>query len=149
LSADASRSDRFLDPPEIDNFHNHGGLAHVFGRFGLLATHNDLLRLSLSTNGTDFQGPNLAEQQDESQLQRQEFPGDYETLVWTHVFSSEPLSEVTLSRRSSSARLRDPDQTGTPFFLTQNRRTRTEGLRASFSTVWKNHSIKAGVEGSS
>src|SRR5262249_12044294 len=80
LTADTSHSRRFLDPPEIDNLHNVGGLEHVFVRFDWLLTKRDVFHLTLSTNGTDFQVPNLFEQQQEGQRQRQELRDDYQSI---------------------------------------------------------------------
>ncbi len=146
ISADTSRSRRFLDPPEIANFHNAGGLSHFFSRFDWAPSTKDAVRLTLSTNGTDFQVSNLAEQEDEGQRQREELRDDYEALNWTHTFNSYTTGDVTLFRRSSTARLLDPGFTGKPFFLEQNRRLRNEGIRANLAREWKWLSLKTGIE---
>src|SRR5262249_13994128 len=146
LTGDVSGSQRFLDPPEIENFHNRGGLAHVFARFDLLATSVDMVRMTVSTNGTDFQVPNLLEQQLDGQQQRQELRDDFEALNWNHAFSPTTVSDFTVFRRSSSARLLDPHQTGSPFFLQQARRQRTEGLRATLIAEKGFYALKAGIE---
>ena len=82
-TADTSRSDRFLDPPEIDNFHNHGGLAHLFSRFDWSPSPKDAIRLTLATNGSNFQVPNLLEQQTEGQRLRQKLRDDYQAISWS------------------------------------------------------------------
>ena len=146
ISADTSRNTRFLDPPEIENFHNEGGLAHVFTRFDWSPSRKDALHLTLATDGTDFQVPNQEEQQDEGQRQRQELRSDYEALNWTHTFNPYTTSDVTLFRRSSTARLLDPGFTGMPFYLDQNRRLRNEGIRANLARDWKWLSLKGGIE---
>src|SRR5215467_1355699 len=146
LTADTSRSRRFLDPPEIENLHNTGGLAHVFSRFDWLLSKRDVLHLTLSTNGSDFQVPNLLEQQDERQRQRQELRDDYEALAWTHTVNSSLSFDVAAFRHSSTSRLLDPEQSGQPFFIEQNRRQRSEGVRGNVSAEWKVNSFKAGVE---
>lgn len=148
LTADTSESHRFLDPPEIQNFRNDGGLAHVFGRFDLQASRNDVVRLTLSANGSSFQVPNLLEQEEEGQRQRQELRDDYEALHWTHIFNPATVADVTLFRRSSTAKLLDPDLTGTPFFIGQHRNQRTEGLNVSLSKDRGRHSLKFGVDAS-
>lgn len=146
LTADAGGNRRFLDPPEIGNFHNRGGLAHVFARLDLLATSTDVVRLTLATNGSDFQVPNLVEQQLEGQRQRQELRDDFEAMNWNHAFNPATVSDIAIFRRSSIARLLDPGETGSPFFLEQDRRQRTEGMRASLSTEQSSHALKVGVE---
>jgi len=146
LTADTSRSRRFLDPPEIDNFHNTGGLAHVFSRFDWLVSKGDVLHLTLSTNGSNFQVPNLLKQQDEGQRQRQELRDDYHALAWTHTVNSSLSFDVAAFRHSSTERLVDPDQTGEPFFIEQNRRQRSEGVRGNVNAEWKANSFKTGFE---
>jgi len=148
LTADTSNSHRFLDPPEIQNFRNRGGLVHVFGRFDWQASRNDVLRLTLSANGSSFQVPNLLEQQEEGQREHQELRDDYQALHWTHIFNSTTAGDLAFFRRSSTAKLLDPDLTGTPFFIEQHRNQRTEGLHASLNKDWTRHSLKFGVEAS-
>lgn len=145
LSADTSRSRRYLDPPEIGNFHNRGGLAHLFTRLDWSPSTQDAFRLTLAMNGSNFQVPNREEQQGEGQNLRQELRDDFQALNWIHTFNNSTSSEVTLFRRSSTARLLDPALTGTPLFLDQNRRQRSEGIRAALTRSWANHLLKAGV----
>lgn len=146
LTADTSRSRRFLDPPEISNFHNVGGLAHLFSRFDWLLSKNDVLRLTLSTNGSGFQVPNVSEQQDEGQRERQKLRDDYEAVAWSHTFNSSLSADLVGFRHSSISRLLDPDQSGKPFFIEQYRRQRSEGARASLNAEWKANSFKVGFE---
>src|SRR5262249_16257947 len=59
---------------------------------------------------------------------------------------STTVGDLTVFRRSSTARLLDPHQTGSPFFLQQARRQRTEGLRAALSAEKGVYALKIGVE---
>jgi outer membrane receptor protein involved in Fe transport len=145
-SADISRSNRFIDPPEIENLHNHGGIAHLFTRFDWLQSERDSIRALISVNGTNFQVPNTAENQDAGQNQRQELRDDLEALSWTHTFNPKTLLDLSVSRRAASGRLLDPNQTGFPFFADQSRRQHTEGTRARFSRDWRLGSFQAGGE---
>jgi TonB dependent receptor/Carboxypeptidase regulatory-like domain len=146
VTADTSRNRRFLDPPEIGNFRNRGGLAHLFARFDWLATKNDVLRLTLATSGSDFQVPNFLEQEEEGQRERQELRDDYQAVAWSHTFSPSLAADVSVFRRSSTSRLLDPDRTGMPYFLEQSRRQRSDGVRAGLGAGWKAHQFKAGFE---
>ncbi len=146
VTADTSRSRRFLDPPEIGNFHNTGGLTHLFSRFDWLSSPHDVFHLTLAAGGSDFRVPNLIEQQDQGQNMRQELRDDYQALTWSHIFNAATIGDVSAFRRSSSARLLDPFVTGTPFFIVQGRRQRSEGLRANLSREWNRHSLKVGFE---
>ncbi|HSA93703.1 MAG TPA: TonB-dependent receptor [Terriglobales bacterium] len=146
VSSAASHSERYLDPPEIQNFRNEGGNARLFAKFDWIPTDKDTLRLSLTTNGSNFQVPNTAEQQAAGQRQGQELRDDAQSLAWTHLFDPRTVSDVVAYRRSSTAHLLDPEQTGFPFFAEQHRRQRTEGLRASISRQQGGHSLKFGVQ---
>jgi outer membrane receptor protein involved in Fe transport len=144
LALDGNQSDRFLDPPEIANIHNHGGVAHSFARFDLAAAPSDALRLTLSANGSHFQVPNLLNQPD--QRQRQELRDDFEALNWNHSLTPKAVAEIYFFRRSSIARFLDPSQTGTPFFLEQSRTLRTLGTKANISLEWRSNLVKFGAE---
>jgi outer membrane receptor protein involved in Fe transport len=145
-SADVSRSNRFIDPPEIDNFHNHGGLTHLFTRFDWLQSEHDSIRALVAVNGTNFQVPNTNENQDAGQDQRQELRDDLEAIAWTHTFNPQTLLDVNGSRRAATGRLLDPDQTGFPFYADQFRRQHTEGVRGKLSREWKLGSFLVGGE---
>ncbi|HWR37656.1 MAG TPA: TonB-dependent receptor [Clostridia bacterium] len=146
VSGGTSRSRRYLDPPEIGNYNNVGGNARLFTRFDWAPSEKDSLRLSLSTNGSDFRVPNRFEQQIMGQRLRQELRDDSESLGWNHVFGSATVLDAVVYRRSSSARLLDPQATGFPFSAEQSRRQRNEGARANLSHEWKNNSFKVGFE---
>jgi outer membrane cobalamin receptor len=146
VSSDVNRTRRYLDPPEIENFHNTGGAAHLFTRLDWAPTQNDNLRLSLSTNGSDFQVPNRVAQEVVGQNQRQELRDDSESFGWDHVFNNTTVANIVLFRRSQTARLLDPDATAFPIFASQNRRLRNEGLRANLSHEFPRNSFKVGIE---
>ncbi|HWR17614.1 MAG TPA: TonB-dependent receptor [Terriglobales bacterium] len=146
VNSDVSRSRRYLDPPEIANFHNTGGSAHLFSRFDYSPTDKDNLRLSLSTNGTDFRVPNRLEQQELGQNVRQELRDDSQSFGWDHVFNNTTLGNLVIFRRSSTSRLLDPLETGFPFHAEQNRRLRNEGFRANLSREFPHNSFKTGIE---
>ncbi len=145
-SADVSRSNRFIDPPEIASFHNHGGVAHSFTRFDWLQSDRDSIRALISVNGTNFQIPNTQESQDAGQKQRQELRDDLEAISWTHTFDPKTLLDFNVARREATGRLLDPNQTGFPFYADQFRRQHTEGLRGKLSREWKLGSLQAGGE---
>jgi len=145
-SADVSRSNRFIDPPEIENFHNHGGVAHLFTRFDWLQSEHNSVRGLVSVNGTNFQNPNTEESQDANQNQRQELRDDLEAISWTHPVDPKTLIDISASRRAASGRLLDPNQTGFPFFADQFRHQRMEGARARFSRDWSGGGFQAGGE---
>ncbi|MCI0353141.1 MAG: TonB-dependent receptor [Acidobacteriales bacterium] len=147
LSADGSQTHRYLDPPEVDNFHNHGGNTRLFTKLDFNASSHDTFRLVLSVNGSDLQVPNRLEQQLLGQHQRQELRDDSQSLGWNHLFGDNAsVLDFVAYRRSSSGRLLDPGITGFPFWAQQVRRQRTEGFRGSYSKEWKWNSFKTGLQ---
>ena len=147
LSADGSQTQRYLDPPEIANFHNFGGNSRLFTKFDFAASPHDTFRLTLSVNGSDLQVPNRLEQQLLGQRQRQELRDDSQSLGWNHVFAdNSSVFDLVAYRRASTGRLLDPGITGFPFWAQQFRRQRTEGFRSSFSKDWKWNSFKTGLQ---
>jgi hypothetical protein len=146
LSTQTNRTRRYLDPPEIESQHNAGGAVQLFTRFDWTPSEHDTFHLNLSTNGTDFQVANTADQQDAGQKQRQERRDDSESLGWTHLFNNTTVSELLVYHRVSIGRFLDPNLTGTPYFIGLHDRTETEGLHASLSHEWGRHSFKIGVQ---
>ncbi len=144
FSGTGSRSRRYLDPPEIANFRNLGGAGRFFSKFDWNVSAKDRLRLNLSVNGSNVQVPNRADQQAAGQRLRQRLRDDSQSIGWSHIFNERAVSDVVVFRRSSTARLLDPDVTGVPYFAEQARRQRTEGVRASISYSWKKNDFKAG-----
>jgi len=144
VSATGSRSRRYLDPPELENYRNLGGAGRFFSKFDWTPTPYDHVRLSLSVNGSNAQVPNRFDQQVAGQRQHQELRDDSQSLGWSHIFNERLVSDIVLYRRSSSARLMDPDITGTPYWAEQARRQRTEGARASLTYSWKKQDLKVG-----
>jgi TonB dependent receptor/Carboxypeptidase regulatory-like domain/TonB-dependent Receptor Plug Domain len=146
VSAGGLRTRRYLDPPEIQNFNNLGANARLFTRFDWSPNPANTLRLTLSDNGTNFHVPNRLQQELLGQRLRQELRDDSESLGWNHIFGTHTVLDAVAYRRSSAARLLDPDLTGFPFYATQNRRQRTEGTRVNLSHEWSSNSLKFGVE---
>jgi hypothetical protein len=146
VNSSGTRSGRYLESPEIISLHNRGGNARLFTKFDWNANDKNLFHLTLGANGTDAQIPNRIIQQQMGQRQNQELRDDSETLAYDHVFSPQLLSNIVVFRRTSTARLLDPDATGFPFVSTQARRQRTEGLRSNLSYDTGKHNVKFGFE---
>ncbi|MEO5937086.1 MAG: TonB-dependent receptor, partial [Terriglobales bacterium] len=146
LSASGSRSRRYLDPPEIANFHNTGSTGRLFTKFDWNVGPKDKLRFNLSTNGSTVDVANRVDQQLAGQRVNQELRDDSQSIGWNHIFNERAVSDVVLYRRSSTARLLDPNFTGTPYYAEQSRRQRSEGVRASISYSWNRQDLKAGFQ---
>ena len=55
LSGGANRTDRYLDPPTADNFHNFGHAERFTGKLELRPTDADFIRAVVSVNGSNFE----------------------------------------------------------------------------------------------
>ncbi len=146
ISTTGSRSRRYLDPPEIENFRNLGGTARFFSKFDWNLGPKDTFRLNLSVNGSNAQLPNRLDQQLLGQRQKQALRDDSQSMGWSHIFNERTVTDIVAYRRSSTSRLLDPLVTGTPYYAEQARRQRTEGVRASISHSRKNQDLKAGFQ---
>jgi outer membrane cobalamin receptor len=145
-SASTERSNRYLDPPEIANFHNHGGNTRLFQKFDWNPTQHDTFRLNFTINGTDFQVPNRLQQQLLGQAQREELRDDSESIGWNHVFGTSVISDVVVYRRAASTRLLDPDITAFPVFVQQHRNQTDTGFKGSVAKQTSHHNIKTGIQ---
>jgi hypothetical protein len=146
LNSSATMSDRYLDPSEIANFHNHGGNARIFAKFDWTLGANDNLRFNLATNGSNVDVPNRSDQQTVGQDQKQELRDDSESVTWNHILSPTAVADIVAYRRSNTARLEDPGFTGFPVYAAQARRQRAEGFRANLSYSPATQHLKFGIQ---
>ena len=61
LSGGGNRTDRYLDPPTADNFHNFGHAERFNGKLELRPTDADFIRAVVSVDGSSFETPNRAD----------------------------------------------------------------------------------------
>ncbi len=155
VNGSASASDRFLDPVNFENLHNHGTSDSVSSRFDWLLGASDMLRFSVSGGTTRRDVVNLASQQAAGQNQRV-FNGDANlSLGWTHLFSADRSLDAAIYYRGSSARL-DPTrdlQPGfsnggpdTPFWLRSDRWLDNQGAQASYTQRDGGNTLKTGLQ---
>ena len=87
LTADSTRSGRFLDTPEFVPLHATGNAENIFDRFDVQPTAADSLHVNLSLGRSSFQTPNTYVQQTDSQDQRQLMRTVALAAAYAHVFS--------------------------------------------------------------
>jgi hypothetical protein len=145
LSAAGGASSRFLDPPALENFHNHGRAVKTFARLDFAPSTKDLLRLTVFVNGQGFDVPNLPEQQTAGQSQLRETHDNMEALAWQHNFSGNLQSYLAFFQRYNSARLQS-NLLATPVFAEQSRHNASFGGLGSLTAQVNNHTLKAGFE---
>ncbi|HEX9010390.1 MAG TPA: TonB-dependent receptor, partial [Holophagaceae bacterium] len=103
----ASESDRFLDPVNFENLHNHGTTGRLSSRFDWLLGASDMLRFSASGGRTDRDVVNLASQQAAGQDQRQHDSDANLSLGWTHLLDANRSLDASIYYRGATSRL-DP-----------------------------------------
>ncbi|HKA22080.1 MAG TPA: TonB-dependent receptor [Blastocatellia bacterium] len=145
ISAAGSTTDRFLDPPAIENFHNDGRAIKTFGKLDFAPDDKNLFRLNLFYNHQRFDVPNLPDQEEEGQNQRRRTQDNMASLSWEHIFSPNLVSCFAVYQRYNAAKLLSNEETG-PVFAEQSRHHSIYGVLGSLTWHKSRHTIKGGFE---
>ncbi|MBI4471607.1 MAG: TonB-dependent receptor [Acidobacteria bacterium] len=143
LGIHGGRTDRYLDPPSLENFTNKGNSGGFNLRFDQDITDRDRINLYLRSNRARFQVPNdpvqqRAGQQQDRRTDETDWHGYYQ-----HVFSSRTLAAAKGMIRDVRARLWSNSQS-IPVFVEQDRGFR-EGAAVGHLTVeGSRHTLKLG-----
>lgn len=151
-----SGTDRFLDPVDFRNFHNHGTTGRLFSRFDWILGESDTLRLSFSGGRTDRDVVNLASQQEAGMNQRFATGDANLSLGWTHLFSPRQSLDASIYTRRATARL-DPTRglepgfaaggPDAPVWAAQDRRLENQGVQLAFNQrLGTDSSLRAGLQ---
>lgn len=136
-------SQRFLDPPTLDNFHNFGRTGKGFFRLDYQFDQNNSLRGSFTFGGSNFQVPNKLNQESAGQDLRQRLRDNSQNITFQHVFSANTVAQVSFFNRNSHARLTS-NPSATPVVAFQDRTLQNYGGLASLSLTRGSHNIKFG-----
>lgn len=145
ISGDAGRSDRFLDPPVLDNFTNHGTTSGVFAQYTRDLTASDRLGLMLRREAADFLVPNERVQQAAGQRQERQNNETAGQFSYQRVISTNVLADLRGMTRQSSAAL-SSNPVSTPIVASQDRGYREQYVKSTVAVHAGRHDIKAGVE---
>ncbi|MCU1284520.1 MAG: TonB-dependent receptor [Acidobacteriales bacterium] len=145
LNLSGFRTDRYLDPPSLENFTNEaqGRSASASLDVDLNSTNN--IRLTSWRGHTDFLVPNDPLQQQAGQLQSRSTQESGGNIAYRHLFTPNLLGAVRFSARDLTARL-DSNPQSTPMLVTQDRGFREYYSAASLSGHIKHHEWKIGVD---
>lgn len=143
LGARGGRTNRYLDPPSLDNFTNSATQAGFFGRFEQDLSSKDRLSLFARSNRVSFLVPNDLEQQAFGQRQDRRSLETTGQAHYQRVLAPSWLLSVRGMGRDVDARLWS-NELATPVFVDQDRGIR-EGV-ASGQLVWQDerHTVKIG-----
>src|SRR6185436_20555771 len=101
----SSTSQRYFDPPTIDNFHNFGRTGKAFFRLDYQFDSNNTLRGVFTFGGSNFQVPNRFAQEVARQDQRQRLRDNSQNISYQHIFSPNTVAQFSFFHRQSNAKL--------------------------------------------
>jgi outer membrane receptor protein involved in Fe transport len=139
----SSTSQRYLDPPTLDNFHNFGRTGKAFFRLDYQFDANNTLRGVFNFGGTNFQVPNRFNQELDGQDQRQRLRDNSQNISFQHIFSPNAVAQFSFFHRQSNAKLIS-NTLSTPVVANQDRTLQNYGGIGSLSLTRGSHNIKFG-----
>jgi len=146
LSGDGFHTDRYLDPPVLENFTNRasaGGFAAAYERD---FSDRDRLRLTVSHAAVHFQAPNELAQQDAGQRQDLSNVETGGQISYQHTISPDLLLSLVGSVRDATATLSSNDLS-TPVIVSQDRGYREGYIRGDLAGHHGRHEWKFGADG--
>jgi hypothetical protein len=144
LSGGGNRTDRYLDPPTTDNFHNSGHAERFTGKLELRPSDADFIRAVVSVNGSTFDTPNRPDAEALGVDATQTLTDNSQTITWLRQLGGKATLDVIGYRRSARAQL--DALTAVPLAATQDRTLDHQGVNASLSFSEGMHRVKAGVQ---
>ncbi|MFN2493803.1 MAG: TonB-dependent receptor [Pyrinomonadaceae bacterium] len=136
-------SQRYLDSPTIDNFHNFGRTGKGFFRLDYQFDQNNSLKGTFTFGGTNFQVPNRLEQEVSGTDLRQRLRDNSQSITFQHIFSPNAVAQFSFFNRNSHGRL-SSNPTATPVVAFQDRTLKNSGVIGSLSLTRGSHNIKLG-----
>ncbi|MDT4952658.1 MAG: hypothetical protein QOJ02_796 [Acidobacteriota bacterium] len=141
----ATTSQRYLDPPTIDNFHNFGRTGKGFFRLDYQFSEKDNLHGTFTFGGSNFQVPNRLEQEIAGQDVRERLRDNSQNITYQHIFSPKAVSQVSFFNRHGTAKLTS-NPLATPVVAFQDRTLQNYGGLASLALTRGTHNIKIGTQ---
>ncbi len=145
VSAEGALTDRYLDPPVLDDFTNRATTSSFAAHYERDLTERDRLGLIVRREQTVFQVPNEFLQQAAGQRQDRSSNETIGILSYQHVFSSNVLGDFRLMARDDSSGLSSNPQS-TPIIAGQQRSVREVYAKGNISIHHGIHEIKAGAD---
>ena len=139
----ASTSQRYLDPPTLENFHNFGRTGKGFFRLDYQFDANNSLRGVFNFGGSNFQVPNRVNQEIAGQDQRQRLRDNAQNIGYQHIFSANTVAQFSFFHRQSNATLLS-NTLSTPVVANQDRTLQNYGAIGSLALTRGSHNIKFG-----
>ena len=144
LSGSANRTDRYLDPPTTDNFHNSGSAERFTGKIEFRPSDADFVRAVMSMSGSRFDVANRPDSQARGVATNQDLNDNSQTLTWLRQFGDRVTLDTVAYRRAARAKL--DASTAWPLAATQDRQLNHQGINSALSYSATGHRFKAGIQ---
>jgi hypothetical protein len=145
LSTDGGRTNRFLDPPVLENFTNRGATINVAARYEREMSDADRAAIGFRHEDSRFLVPNEHIQEAAGQRQDREAHETSGQFSYQHVFSADVIGDVRgLARDLSAALWSNP--ASTPIVAGQDRGYREAYAKGAVTIHAGVHDLKVGGE---
>jgi hypothetical protein len=145
VSGDAALTDRYLNPPVLQNHTNTATTTDFAARYDRDFTNHDRLALTLRREVSKFLVPNEHIQEAAGQIQHRDSFESLGIASYQHIFSERLLADFRFMMRSDTDGL-DSNPQSTPIVAFQDRAFREEYFKATASYHRGPHEFKTGFE---
>jgi hypothetical protein len=145
FSAEGAVTDRFLNPPVVQNYTNHATTGDFSARYERDFSESDRLGLVVRHGLSRFEVPNEQLQQAAGQREDRTNLESMGILSYQHIFTPNVLGDLRLMVRDDSDTLTS-NPFSTPIIAFQDRGFREEYFKGTISAHHGRHEWKAGVE---
>jgi hypothetical protein len=146
IAGDGFHSDRYLDPPVLQNYTNIGNAGGFSSSYERDFSNGDRLFVTFAQHAVRYLVPNELVQQDAGQRQDSRQKETSGQVHYTHAFSADMLLSVAGSVRDAYALLNSNAQS-TPVIVSQDRGYREGYVRADLAGHHARHEWKFGADG--
>jgi hypothetical protein len=145
FSGHGFHTDRYLDPPVLENFTNTANAGGISGSYELELTDRDRLRIAVSHDLTRFQVPNYLVQQTAGQRQNISNTETSGQVSFQHLISPDLLLSFSGNVRDSNAELFS-NSSSSPVVVSQDRGYREGYVRGDLAGHHGRHDWKLGLD---
>lgn len=145
LSGDGARTDRYLNPPVLENYTNQATTGDFAARYDRDFTNHDRFAVTLRREFSKFLVPDEEIQRSAGQVQHR---NNFETIgivSYQHIFSERLLADFRFMMRSDTDGM-DSNPESTPIIVFQDRGFREEYAKGTVSYHLGRHEFKAGFD---
>jgi hypothetical protein len=146
VSAASATTDRFLDPPVLQNYTNHGTTESYSAHYERDINETNRVGVIFRREQSAFLVPNEIVEQAAGQRQDRESKETALQFSYTHIFSPTVVGDFRGMARDLSANFWSNDLS-TPMIVEQERGYREGYVKGTISAHKGNHELKAGAEG--